>query len=126
MRMVCSKMEQEANMEAKKLNIKAQEEIQKIKQKLIEIQNKNLKLETVEKAKIEGLALIEQAKNEDQAASIQKQSEKDLQSEKMKEIMKLLSGEEGAKYLELQKILNLSTIKQNWYVTGESKLNVLQ
>jgi hypothetical protein len=126
MRMVCSKMEQEANMEAKKLNIKAQEEIQKIKQKLIEIQNKNLKLETVEKAKIEGLALIEQAKNENQAESILKQSEKDLQSEKMKEIMKLLSEEEGSKYLELQKIINLSTIRQTWYVTGESKLNVLQ
>ena len=125
MRMVCSKLEQEANMEAKKLNIKAQEDIQKIRQKLLEIQNKNLKLETVEKAKIEGLALIEKAKAENEAKNLIEQSSFDLDYQKMNNIIQLLSHQDGMKYLNLQKIINLSEIKQTWYVNSDSKMDLL-
>lgn len=126
MRLVCAKMEQEANLEAKKLNIKAQGEIQKIRQKLIEIQNKNLKLETVEKAKIEGMGLVEKAKAQDEADSIIQRSKIDLETEKVKQIIELLSKEEGKKYLELQKIINLSKIKQSWYLNSDSKVDLMQ
>jgi len=83
-------------------------------------------METVEKAKIEGLGLIEKAKSQDESESLLERSKHEIESDKIKQIIELLSKEEGKKYLELQKIINLSKIKQSWYINSDSKIDIIQ
>lgn len=125
MEIVCKKMEQEANLDAQKGRVKAQAEIQRLREKLIDVMNKNLALEQVEKAKIEGQALIEKAKAEKEAIEIKSKGHLALEIEEMKKTMELLETEEGLKYLELLKVENFSQVPQQWYLTSKSHVSIL-
>lgn len=125
MAIVCKKMEQEANLDAQKVKMKAQTEIQRCKEKLIDIQNKNFLLDQIEKAKIRGQAMIEKAKAEKEANEIKSKGELEVEIERMKRLIEILDTEEGAKYLELTRMENFSQIPQQWYIPSKSKISIL-
>jgi len=122
---VCKRMEQSASLQAQKEKVKAQSDLQLLKEKLISVLNTNLELETVEKAKIEGSSLIEKAKAEKESNEIKAKGNLSNEIETMKQIMELLDSEEGKKYLELMKIENFSKIPQEWYITSDSKFELI-
>lgn len=116
MKIVCNKMQQKAQLEAKKVAINAKKQIGEYKKKLIEIKNKNYELEKIEKAKIQGQALVAKANANKEANEIKIRGSIENEKQKIEKILELLSTEEGAKYLELQKIKNFSKVKQKWSV----------
>lgn len=124
MKIVCNKMQQKATLDAKKVAISAKKEIGKLNEKLISIKNENYSLETIEKAKISGQALVERAKAQKEAAEIKEVSEIENQKLKIESILKLLSTPEGSKYLELQKIKNFSKVKQQWVLQSDSNVTL--
>jgi len=119
---VCRRMEQEANLKSQKEKICALAEIQKLREGLIDIQNQNMSLERIEKAKIEGQVEITKAKAQKDAEEAQKSFVNGLQLGRMKQIIGLLNGEGGDKYLDLLRSENVGKIKQQWYVSSDSKV----
>ena len=117
-------MEQEANREAEKQKIKAQSEIQKLRETLIDIQNENDRLRKIEKAKIEGQALVENAKAQSEAQSLKTQSRMQLELEKMERTIALLNSEGGRKLMELKRAENFAKIEQSWYLATDSKVSL--
>lgn len=90
MQIVCDKLAQEAQMDARKFQIKSLAELQKLRENVIRITNRNLELERVERAKITGQALIEKAKAEKEAKEIKEKSQLALRIEKMQKVIELL------------------------------------
>jgi len=126
MGIVCKRMEQSANLQAQKEKVKALSELQILKEKLITVQNTNLELDKVEKAKIEGSSLIEKAKAEKESIEIKAKGSLTNEIETMKQIMDLLDTEEGTKYLELKKVENFFTrIPQEWYLSSDSTVKLI-
>eukprot|EP00761_Pharyngomonas_kirbyi_P012752 gb/GECH01012779.1/.p1 GENE.gb/GECH01012779.1/~~gb/GECH01012779.1/.p1 ORF type:complete len:530 (+),score=159.41 gb/GECH01012779.1/:1-1590(+) len=121
---VCQKIEQEANLNAEKENVQGQAEIQRLKEKLIDIENENYRLETVQKAKIEGQSRVEKARAEKEATEIKDTSKLELTVEQMESIMSLLKRPGGTKYLDLIRSENFSKVNQNWYVNSDSKVDL--
>ncbi|KAL0484708.1 major vault protein MVP [Acrasis kona] len=121
---VCNKMEQDANKEAEKEKIKAESEIQKIRESLIDIENENERLRSIERAKINGLVLIEKGKRATEAQNIKYESDVAVDLEHMRSTIALLNSENGKKYLELQRVNNMSNVKQTWYLACDNKASV--
>ena len=124
MKVVCMKMEQDAKREEQIKKIQAQSEIAKLRESLIDIQNENMDLDKVTKAKIEGQALLEMAKAQKEAQESRKKSMISIDSEHMKETIKLLATENGAKLLELRRAENFAKIKKTFYVASDSKVTI--
>lgn len=84
MNILVGKRKDTAQNEAEKEKIENEVEIAELRKNLIEIENSNLTKETIEKAKIEGKALIEKAKAERQAEELLERSKMEMELEKMK------------------------------------------
>lgn len=107
MNILCMKLHDNAQNEAEKERIESETEIEELRRNLIEIENANLAKETIEKAKIDGKAMIEKAKAERQAMELLEKSKLDMEIESIKATVALLKGSKGDKYLEYVKAKNL-------------------
>jgi major vault protein len=107
MKILCRKLNDNAETEAEKEKIESESEIAKLQRNLIEIQSANYSKEVLEKAKIEGAALIERAKAEMEAEEMLERSRMELEIESMQKTMDLLKGASGAKYIEFVKAMSL-------------------
>lgn len=108
MRIMCSKLNDNAETQAEKERIESEIDLCKLRKNLIEIENNNLTKEKIEKAKIEGKALVEKASSEAQADALLHKSALDLELLSMKEQMELLEGSAGDRYIEYVKIMSLA------------------
>jgi len=116
MQILCSKLSDSAENEAEKEKIESEAEIAQLRKNLIELENSNLTKEVIEKAKIEGKALIEKAKAESTAEQLIEESKTTMKIEEMKSTMNLLKGTKGDKYLQYVKVMSLHKNVSNAYV----------
>lgn len=121
---VCSKMENEANLNSKKDKVKGEAELNKLKEKLITIQNENLQLEKIGKSKIDGQVTILKSQSIKECEELKVGGIQNLEIEKMKQIIELLNTKEGDKYLNLLKAKNFSEIEQKWIINSDSKISL--
>lgn len=120
MRIVCNKMETEASREAQKEQLKAEAEIQKLREELIGIENENLQVEKVEEAKIDSQVTYETTKANIEVQNYIKSTDAQIELSYMKGMIELLSTEQGRKYMELKKAEMASNIPdQVWYLNNE-------
>jgi len=118
------KMEQEANLQAEKAKIKAEEEVSKLKQSLIEIKNANIQKESMNEASLQSSI------NELRAAStiaidkLRKEGHSQLESDRIKQIGELMATPAGQNYLKLMEINNMAEIKQNWILKTNSTKSI--
>lgn len=107
MKTLCTKLENSAKLQEEKERIESQVEISKLRKSLIEIENSNFYKQTIEKAKVEGQALIEQAKAEKEAQEMTTKGKDELYLAEARRMIELLESEEGNAYLEYIKASNL-------------------
>ena len=125
MKIVCNKMETEASREAQKEQLKAEAEIQKLREELIGIENENLMIETLEEAKINSQVIAEQTKANITVQEYTHSTDAKIELDHMKGMIELLSSEQGKKYLALKKAQLLTSIpEQTWYLNNDSTLNL--
>lgn len=124
MRVVCSRMENEAKRESEIKKIQARSEIAKLTENLIDIQNENMDLDQVTKAKIDGQALLQTAMAQKEAEELKVRAKMALETEHMKSLIALLSTENGAKYLQLSKAENLAQTKKTIFMASDDKVQV--
>jgi major vault protein len=124
MRVVCQKMEMDAKREEQVKKIQAQSEIAKLRENLIDIQNENMDLDKVTKAKIDGQALLELAKAQKESEEVTRTKQMTVETAYMNEVIRLLSTENGAKLLELKRAQNFAKIKKTLYVSTDSKASI--
>jgi len=108
MRIMCSKLNDTAETQAEMERIESETNLSKLRKNLIEIENNNLTKEKIEKARIEGKALLEKATSEALAQSLLHQSKLNLQLENMRSQMNLLDGAAGDRYIEYMKVMSMS------------------
>eukprot|EP00762_Andalucia_godoyi_P007579 ANDGO_00780.mRNA.1 Major vault protein len=125
MSIVCKKMEQQAQLELQKGRLAGQSQIAELRGQLIALQNENYRLETLERAKIQGLADVERAKYKSQGIAMQGELDSDIERQKIVRTVNILSANGGDRYIELERIRGLSKVRQNWVIPTSSSLNVL-
>lgn len=124
MKIVCQKVEQEASLLAEKERIKANQKLAAFQSELIDIENNNLELEKVEKARIQGEVKIKKAEFKKEAEKIEILATQSTDLQRMKKLIELLNTPEGEKYMKLIKTENMSQINQKWYVSSENNLDL--
>ncbi|KAG2379161.1 hypothetical protein C9374_007799 [Naegleria lovaniensis] len=120
MKIVCNKMETEASREAQKEQLKAQAEIQKLREELIDIENENMQIEKLENARIDSLVVAEQTKTNIEVQEYKCGGDTTIELEHMKNMIELLGTEQGQKYLALKKAELANAIpEQMWYLNND-------
>eukprot|EP01028_Stygiella_incarcerata_P011662 TRINITY_DN669_c1_g1_i1.p1 TRINITY_DN669_c1_g1~~TRINITY_DN669_c1_g1_i1.p1 ORF type:complete len:544 (+),score=173.65 TRINITY_DN669_c1_g1_i1:131-1762(+) len=107
MKIVCQKLEDAAQIQAEKERIENECEIEALRSDVITGANVNLRKEKLEKAKIDGEALLERARGARAAEEKLQRAQLELEVRKMKQMKELLQTKEGRKYLELIRVQNL-------------------
>jgi major vault protein len=125
MRIMCSKLNDNAETQAEKERIESETELSKLRQNLIEIENNNLTKEKIEKAKIEAQVMIEKATSEAEAATMLKKVQLELQLQEMKSQMDLLAGEAGDRYIEYVKIMSMNENVNHAIIVPSSTRNLI-
>lgn len=116
---VCQKLEQSAQLEAEKERVAAQSKIAKLQEKYIEIENENTRLETIEKARINGMARQIEAESEKESIELAARSKAEIERRRMETFGELLSGPGGDQYLELERVKRFGLVNQSWIVQSD-------
>jgi len=117
-----NKMEQLAKVEAERLQIEAEIELEEKKKKLLEIQHQNMKAEEMTKVSIKVDSIKSIAKAEAEAIKCRQNAEKESEVAKIKEILEAISKDNVDKYLKLQQILSLRAINKMAIVPTDSTI----
>ncbi len=107
MNIMVDKLRSQSEFQQQKEKIQSETEIAKLKRNLIEIENANLTKEKVEKAKIDGLSLIETAKAERDAAALLENASVEIDLQQMRQQIEMLKGHTGQKYIDYLKATTL-------------------
>eukprot|EP01028_Stygiella_incarcerata_P013163 TRINITY_DN81578_c0_g1_i1.p1 TRINITY_DN81578_c0_g1~~TRINITY_DN81578_c0_g1_i1.p1 ORF type:complete len:528 (-),score=152.65 TRINITY_DN81578_c0_g1_i1:151-1734(-) len=124
MSILCKKLEQQADLSAKKERMAGEREIQTLKESLIDVQNRNLRLSEIEAAKIESGAQVVRGEYEKEARMIEEEGSWTLEKERLDAYADVLSGDGGDLYLEFVRATQLASVPQSWIVASDQKMRL--
>ncbi|KAL0484707.1 major vault protein [Acrasis kona] len=126
MKIMCKKLNDSAEFAAEKERIENETEVAKLRKSLIEIEIGNYKKEVIEKARIEGSRLLEEATAEASASGHQKRNKLKLELENMKNVIDMLQGPDGDVYIEYAKVKNLGrNVQSATFVPSDVKTLII-
>lgn len=100
MMILCNKLNDNAEIEAKKDQLDSEIEIELLQSNVIKQEHENYKKEHLEKAKIDNEAILEKARSQRKAKELIERSEMELELKKMQDMLELLKGEQGKMYID--------------------------
>lgn len=120
MKIICKRLEQQAEIEAKKANMEGQNAIASLRARLIHLDNENFRLEKVERARICGLASVEKARFESEASMQLRQADAELEAARLTQVLDLLGRPGADSFLQLKEVEELRRVAQTWTVATTS------
>lgn len=122
MKILCRKLEDSAQLQNEKERIESEAEIARLRRNLIEIENANHTKSTIEKARIEGAALIEKSRAEKEAQELLEKSRIETELQRMRHMLDMLASTKGARYLDFIRVQSINkNVEQALIVPSDTK-----
>lgn len=118
------KIQQQAELEAKRELIKGEKAMAKKRKALIQLKNTNLRDEQIGKAKIDALAEIEKSTGLAEAESIQKAASAEAEVLRVNKMNEILQNAGAQKYLKLLELQSIGEIPKSYILRSDTRIRI--